>query len=63
MILTICKICNDMLDPLEDGVYIVVRNDRYRAIVRKDGKHMVDNTYMKSDYTFENVLFDMDVYL
>lgn len=62
--LTVCKMCLDIIDPItDDGIYIVVKNDRYRGIVVKDGKRIFDNTYMRSHHTLEEVLTDVERYI
>lgn len=54
--INICRLCLDIQDPLEDGIYIIYEADVYRVIIVEDNKTLVDNTYIRKYYSLEDII-------
>ena len=58
--LTICKMCLDVMDPLDPGIYIIINDDTYHALViDNDGDIVHDCTYSKSLTPIEDIIDEL----
>lgn len=58
--LNICKLCLDLRDPLDPGIYVILHDDHYQTIiVDKSGENIHDYTYKRSTNTLEDVINEL----
>jgi len=58
--LNICKMCLDLHNPLDPGMYIVINDDTYNAIIiDESGDTLHDCTYSRSTTTMEDIISEL----
>jgi hypothetical protein len=50
-----CKMCLDMLDPLDDGIYIITKENVYEIIIMENHEYE-RYRYTKNKYTLDEVV-------
>lgn len=59
--LTICKTCFDLKDPLDNGTYIIIRDQEYRTF-KIVNEHMTQfKTYDRKMWSLDDVILNVDI--
>ena len=58
--LNVCKLCNDLLTPLSDGIYIVMKDEYFKGMIWRNHQEVFTQNYSKDTVSLCDIIVDLE---